>query len=368
MVIKNEARYQRQIRLKDFGREGQQKLANAKVLVIGAGGLGCPALLYLAAAGIGTLGIIDHDVVELSNLHRQILYSVNDIGRLKADCAAERLTQLNPDINIIPYPLQLSNQNAALLISKYDLVIDGSDNFPTRYMVNDACVLLNIPLVYGALSEHEGQTGVFNVADEEGIKVNYRDVFPNPPQEGEVLNCAEAGVLGFLPGLIGTMQAGEAIKLIAGIGEPLVNKMLIYDGYTNQSYQIKLTPEDQAHQTSPADLDAFLHMDYKWFCGIKGTTGAVQELDAEDFKKRAKNQNYTVIDVRETGESPEAEGFKYTKIPLSTIRRHIPELSEQKIILFCQSGVRSVIAAEILLETYPEKEFYSLKGGILRLS
>ena len=157
MAIKNEARYQRQIRLKDFGRAGQLKLSKAKVLVIGAGGLGCPALQYLAAAGIGTLGIIDHDTVELSNLHRQTLYAVGDIGRLKADCAAERLTQLNPDINIIPYPLQLSNQNAALLISKYDLVIDGSDNFPTRYMVNDACVLLNIPLIYGALSEHEGK-------------------------------------------------------------------------------------------------------------------------------------------------------------------------------------------------------------------
>jgi len=368
MAIINEARYQRQIRLKDFGQAGQQKLANAKVLVIGAGGLGCPALQYLAAAGIGTLGIIDHDTVELSNLHRQILYTVNDIGRLKADCAAERLSQLNPDITIIPYPLQLSNQNAALLISKFDLVIDGSDNFPTRYMVNDACVLLNIPLIYGALAEHEGQVGIFNVPDAEGTKVNYRDVFPNPPQEGEVLNCAEAGVLGFLPGIIGTMQAGEAIKLIGGVGEPLVNKMLIYNGYTNQSYQIKLTPEDEAHRTSPVDLDAFLHMDYKWFCGIKGTTGAVQELEAEDFRKRAKNDGYTVIDVREQGESPEAVGFTFTKIPLSSIRREIPNLEEQKIILFCQSGVRSVIAAELLLEAYPDKEFYSLKGGILRLA
>jgi len=368
MAIKNEARYQRQIRLKDFGHAGQQKLANAKVLVIGAGGLGCPALQYLAAAGIGTLGIIDQDVVELSNLHRQILYTVNDIGRLKADCAAERLSQLNPDINIIPYPLQLTNQNAVLLISKYDLVIDGSDNFPTRYMVNDACVLLNIPLIYGALSEHEGQVAIFNVEDEDGTKVNYRDVFPNPPQDGEVLNCAEAGVLGFLPGIIGTMQGGEAIKLIAGVGEPLVNKMLIYSGYNNQSYQVKLTPEDQAHQTSPPDLDAFLHMDYKWFCGIKGTTGAVEELEAEEFRKRAKAGGYAVIDVREPGESPEAVGFEFTKIPLSSIRRQIPSLKEQKIILFCQSGVRSVIAGEILLEAYPEKEFYSLRGGILRLS
>jgi len=368
MAIKNEARYQRQIRLKDFGRSGQQKLAKAKVLVIGAGGLGCPALLYLAAAGIGTLGIIDHDIVELSNLHRQTLYTVSDIGRLKADCAAEKLAQLNPDINIIPYPLQLGTQNAALLISKYDLVIDGSDNFPTRYMVNDACVLLNIPLIYGALSENEGQVSVFNVPDEYGTKVNYRDVFPNPPQEGEVLNCAEAGILGFLPGIIGTMQAGEAIKLLSGIGEPLVNKMMIYSGYTNQSYQVKLIPADDADQTSPADLDAFLHMDYKWFCGIKGTTGAVQELDAQEFRKLAKDSAYSVLDVREPGESPEAVGFPFRKVPLSAIRRQIPALDEQKIILFCQSGVRSIIAGEILLDAYPGKEFYSLKGGILRLS
>lgn len=366
MGIKGEARYQRQMLLKDFGHTGQQKLFNAKVLIIGAGGLGCPVLQYLAAAGVGTLGIVDHDVVELSNLHRQILYTVADVGRLKADCAAEKLKQFNPDISIISYPLQLTNQNAALLISKFDVVIDGSDNFPTRYMVNDACVLLNIPLIYAALSENEGQVAVFNVAGPTGIKVNYRDIFPDPPQPGEVLNCAEAGVLGVLPGIIGVMQASEAIKLISGLGNPLINKMLIYNSYSNQSYQLNLTPAD--HDTMPADLDAFLHMDYNWFCGIKTASGEVHEIAAEDFKEIMHDEDYMVIDVREPGESPEASGFAHIKLPLSALRRQVPELKANKVILFCHSGVRSIIAAEILLEAYPDKEFYSLKGGILRLS
>lgn len=367
MAIKGEARYQRQMLLKDFGKIGQRRLFKAKVLVIGAGGLGCPALQYLAAAGIGTLGIIDHDVVELNNLHRQILYTVADIGQLKADCAAERLRLLNPDITIIPYPLQLTNQNAALIFSKYDLVIDGTDNFPTRYLINDACVLLNIPLVYGAISDNEGQVAILNVAGADGLKVNYRDLFPEPPKPGEVLNCEEAGVLGVLPGIIGTMQAAEAIKLISGVGESLINKMMIYNVYKNMSYQIVLTPDRELHQTSPADLDAFLNMDYDWFCGIKTKSGKVHDIDVEEFRKLVKDREYMIIDVREPEEQPKATGFEYSKIPLSLIRKQVPVISENKVILFCHSGIRSVIAGEILLESYPEKEFYSLKGGVLRL-
>lgn len=367
MAIKGEARYQRQMLLKDFGRAGQQRLSKAKVLVIGAGGLGCPALQYLAAAGIGTLGIIDHDVVELNNLHRQILYTVADIGRLKADVATERLKLLNPEISIIPYPLQLTNQNAALILSKFDLVIDGTDNFPTRYMINDACVLLNLPLIYAALSESEGQVAILNVTGKDGNRVNYRDLFPEPPKPGEVLNCAEAGVLGVLPGIIGAMQAAEAIKLISGVGESLINKMMIYNAYKNMSYQIILTPDREVHQNLPVDLDAFLQMDYDWFCGIKTKSGAVNEIDAEEFITLAKNSEYTVLDVRELEEQPNVSGFKYIKVPLSLIRKQVPEIQENKVILFCHSGIRSVIAGEILLESYPGKEFYSLRGGLLRL-
>ena len=367
MKIKGEARYQRQIILKDFGIAGQEKLYKAKVLVIGAGGLGCPILQYLAAAGVGTLGIVDHDVVELSNLHRQILYTVADVGRLKADCAAERLSQFNPDIHIIPYPLQLNNQNAALILSKFDVIIDGSDNFPTRYMVNDACVLLNLPLVYGALSETEGQVAIFNVSGPDGNKVNYRDIFPNPPQPGEVLNCSEAGVLGVLPGIIGTMQAAEAIKLIAGIGAPLINQMLIYNLYHHQTYKINLKPGEENEIGMPSDLDAFLQTDYNWFCGIHNDNGEVKEMSQQEFKKINKEE-YAIIDVREPEELPLASGFEYIRIPLSSIRKQIPMIKKDKVLLFCHSGVRSVIAGELLLETYPDKEFYSLKGGVLRLN
>lgn len=366
MTIKGEARYQRQMLLKDFGRGGQRKLSRAKVLVVGAGGLGCPVLQYLAAAGIGTLGIVDHDVVELTNLHRQVLYTVSDIGQLKAEVAAKRLAQLNPDIDIIAYPLQLSNQNAALIFSKFDLVIDGSDNFPTRYMVNDACVLLHIPLIYAALYENEGQVAVFNVPGPGGFSINYRDLFPVPPQPGEVLNCAEAGVLGILPGIIGTMQAAEAIKVISGVGTALINKMLIYNAYTNLSYQIALTPDEKGHATLPADLNSFLKMDYDWFCGIKPANGRLKEIGADEFRKRINENEYSIIDVREMGETPEVTGFDYLKIPLSEIRRQVPGIPQQKVMLFCHSGIRSVIAGEILQEVYPEKEFYSLKGGIIR--
>ena len=366
-MIKGESRYQRQMQLKGFGTAGQQKLANAKVLVVGAGGLGCPVLQYLCAAGVGTVGIVDHDVVELTNLQRQVLYTVSDIGQLKADCAAGRMRQLNPEIEIIAYPLQLSNQNAALIISKFDIVIDGTDNFPARYMINDACVLLNIPLVYAALYENEGQVAIFNIPGKDGRKINYRDLFPEPPKPGEVLNCAEAGVLGVLPGIIGAMQAAEAIKLISGVGSPLINKMLIYNAYTNLSYQIELSADDQAHATLPADLDTFMQMDYNWFCGITNTGGKVVELETEEFKERMNSEVYTIIDVREQGETPEAKGFNYLRIPLSSIRKQVPDIEKNKIMLFCLSGIRSVIAGEILQEVYPDKEFYSLKGGILHL-
>lgn len=370
--LKGIARYQRQLLLADFGYAGQEKLYQAKVLVIGAGGLGCPILQYLAAAGVGTLGIVDHDVVELSNLHRQILYTPADIGRLKADCAAEKLQQFNPDIEVIAYPLQLNNQNAALILNKFDVIIDGSDNFPTRYMVNDACVLLNLPLIYGALSTAEGQVAVFNVADRTGVKVNYRDVFPVPPKAGEVLNCAEAGVLGVLPGIIGTLQAAEAIKLISGIGEPLINQLLIYNFYNHQTCKISLNPEASS-ATRPKDLDAFLQTDYRWFCGVRSGSAeeateepVVPEIAAEAFMELLGDPDYRIIDVRELSEFPAAD-FKHIRIPLSEIRKEVPLIPEEKVVLFCHSGVRSAIAGELLQHSYPGKEFYSLKGGIVRL-
>src|SRR5438552_936832 len=313
-------RYQRQIILPEFGEEGQQKLLKAKVLVIGAGGLGCPALQYLTAAGIGTIGIVDDDVVALNNLHRQVLYSVNDIGFSKAERAAKFLRGLNPEIKIVGYNERLNNQNALILFDEYDIIIDGTDNFSTRYMINDACVLLNKPLVYGAISQFEGQVSVFNFRQTENDEaINYRDIFPDPPKEGEVLNCAEAGVLGALPGIIGTMMANETIKLITGIGEPLANQLLTYNALNNQVYQLTLLPRKETRSLIPENEAAFLQMDYIWLCSSQITQS---EIDAYTFNGLIANGNVDVIDVREPDEMPVANEFSNIKIPLAQLSKN----------------------------------------------
>src|SRR6187551_2266018 len=276
-------RYHRQIILPEFGEEGQQKLIFAKVLVIGAGGLGCPALQYLTAAVIGTIGIVDDDTVALNNLHRQVLYSVNDIGSSKAERATQILQQLNPEIKIISYNERLTTQNALMIFDNFDIIIDGTDNFSTRYMINDACVLLNKPLVYGAISQFEGQVSVFknkNVND-----VNYRDIFPDPPKDGEVLNCAEAGVLGVLPGIIGTMMANETIKMITGIGEPLIDQLFTYNALNNQVYILKLSARQETRSLIPKNKQEFLKTDYEWLCASPIERG---EIDSDTFNRMVK--------------------------------------------------------------------------------
>ena len=230
----NYNRYQRQIQLKEIGQLGQEKITHAKVLMIGAGGLGCPALQYLAAAGVGTIGIVDFDVIEMSNLQRQILYTVDDIGQSKAITAAKKLSLLNPEIIIDVYNVQITNNNALEILENYDIIIDGSDNFATRYLINDACVLLDKPLIYGAVLRFEGQIGVFNLADETtNSKTNYRDLFPKPPDLDSSISCNDVGVLGVIPGIIGTMQATEALKIITGIGKSLTNKIISYNALEN---------------------------------------------------------------------------------------------------------------------------------------
>src|SRR5437867_6115833 len=296
-------RYQRQILLKEFDETGQQKLLQAKVLVIGGGGLGCPALQYLVAAGVGTIGIVDDDIVTLTNLHRQILYSTNDIGFSKAERATFKLQQLNPDIAITPYNFRLTNKNALEIIPGYDIVIDGTDNFSSRYMINDACVLLNKPLVYGAISRFEGQVGVFNCKPDDKIMgVNYRDLFPHPPKEGTILNCAEEGVLGVLPGIIGCMQASETIKLITGIGNPLINRLLTYNALTNQFYELALSPNKETAALIPKDEEAFANTDYDWLCSTHANNNF--EIDPLYFDALRNEKNITIIDVREYGEIP----------------------------------------------------------------
>ncbi|CAN5495781.1 molybdopterin-synthase adenylyltransferase MoeB [soil metagenome] len=359
-------RYQRQVILPELGEQGQQKLLQAKVLVIGAGGLGCPVLQYLAAAGVGTIGIVDDDVVALNNLHRQVLYSVADIGSAKAETAARVLSGLNPDINIIVHNTRLTTENALGLINAFDIIVDGTDNFATRYMINDACVLLDKPLVYGAISQFEGQVAVFNYSSKKnGEKINYRDIFPNPPKEGEVLNCAEAGVLGVLPGIIGSFMANETIKMITGIGELLAGQLLIYTALNNQVYTMKLSAGNNTRSLIPGDKEAFLNMDYNWLCAAPH---AELEIDANTFNDLlAKEKTANIIDVREPGEIPVVTEFATIKIPLGQLNNQTDLIESDTVILFCQSGKRSLQAAQTLSGIFGNtKKIYSLKGGIVQ--
>lgn len=360
---KSYERYQRQMLLKEIGEAGQQKLLQSKVLVIGAGGLGCPALQYLAAAGIGTIGIADDDVVSLTNLHRQVLFSTADIGLSKASRATAVLKSLNPDIEIIPYNFRITNQNALDIINEYDLIVDGTDNFSSRYIINDACVLLNKPLVYAAISRFEGQVAIFNYNGDKNEKpVNYRDLFPNPPLDGEVMNCSVAGVLGVLPGIIGSMQANETIKLITGIGQPLINRLLTYNALNNQSYEMCLSASDEAASFIPKDENAFKNFDYDRACSADNSF----EIDSNQFNTLLQKNNITVIDVREFDEQPLITEFPHLHIPLKQLSEKKSLLDGDILITFCQSGGRSMQAAKFLFDTFGAiKKVYSLKDGIL---
>ena len=355
-------RYQRQLILNEFGGEGQQKLSEASVLVVGAGGLGCPALQYLTAGGVGRIGIIDDDRIALHNLHRQILYTTDDIGLLKAEVAEKRLRCMNPEVQFRIYPVRLDNKNALGIITDYHFVVDATDNFATRYIVNDACVLLDKPLIYGAISMFEGQVAIFNVA-EAGQRVNYRHLFPKAPEPGSVLNCAEAGVMGVLPGIIGTMQAAETIKLIIGIGKPLVNQLLTYNLLRNESVVFDLTANADTELGLPKNWKEFEELDYGWFC--EGRTESVYEIDVHEFNSVLDKTATVIIDVREEGERPRITEFPHLNIPLSRLKADIPAIEHDTVIVFCQTGKRSAEAAKILSSTFGStKKILSLKGGI----
>ena len=355
------ARYQRQISLKELGEIGQQKLKAAKVLVVGAGGLGCPALLYLAGAGVGRIGIVDFDLVSLSNLHRQVLFTVHDIGLSKALRAGDILEQINPDIEIIVFNEKLNNDNAPDIFKGFDIVLDGTDNFASRYLINDACVILKKTLVYGAISRFEGQLSIFNHPPDSKSAVNYRDIFPEAPDDGEVLNCEEAGVIGVLPGIIGTMMANETIKLITGIGNKLVDRLLTYNSLNNHFFEIELLSSPETRKMIPENISVFKNFNYDWFCSAH----SAYELDQQDFEKMTQNENIQFVDVREAGETPEITDFKHIKIPFSVFKNQIPDIHAETIILFCQSGKRSAGAAEILSKHFGKsRKIYSLKDGI----
>lgn len=356
-------RYSRHLVLKDFGLKNQEKLKQASVLVIGAGGLGSPALLYLAAAGIGKIGMVDFDVVQESNLQRQVLFSTEDIGENKATAASRHLNKLNPFVTVVSIAEQLTSENAIGIIRDYDLVLDGSDNFPTRYLVNDACVLLSKPLVYGSILQYEGQLAVFNVPLKTGeISANYRDLFPVPPQPHEVPNCEQAGVLGVLPGMLGSMMANEAIKLITGIAEPMVNRLIIVDSLSLEMMTVKIPDRN-----SRADIKKLI--DYEQFCGInheKDKSLGMKEITVLELKQLIDTKSdFQLIDVREGYEYDQANiGGEH--IPMAEVPHNIDRIQTNKqVVVHCRSGGRSGNIIQWLEKNHGFENLYNLKGGIL---
>jgi sulfur-carrier protein adenylyltransferase/sulfurtransferase len=363
-------RYSRHLIMPEVGVEGQEKLKKGSVLCIGAGGLGSPAALYLAAAGVGTIGIVDFDVVDYSNLQRQIIHSTPDVGRSKLASAKDRLLALNPHLTVETYETALSSKNALDLFKPYDVILDGTDNFPTRYLVNDACVILGKPNAYGSIFRFEGQASVFAI--KEGPC--YRCLYPEPPPPGLVPSCAEGGVLGVLPGVIGTIQATEAIKLIIGIGEPLIGRFLIYDALRMKFRELKLKkdPDCPVCGTNPTVREL---IDYEQFCGVApsapevAVTGANEsetETTVTELKKKLDaKEDFFLLDVREPNEFKIGRIPGSTLIPLGEVPQRVSEIPRDKeIIVHCKMGGRSSKAAAFLRQQ-GYKNVKNLKGGIL---
>ena len=357
-------RYSRHLIMPEVGMDGQTRLKAAKVLCIGAGGLGSPLALYLAAAGVGTLGVVDFDVVDFTNLQRQIIHSTADVGRPKLQSAAEKIKAINPYVEVRPFETRLTSTNALDLFRQFDIVVDGTDNFPTRYLVNDACVLTGKPNVYGSIFRFEGQVSVF--ATEEGPC--YRCLYPEPPPPGLVPSCAEGGVLGILPGLVGVMQATEAIKLILGKGEPLIGRLLLVDALGMRFRELKLRknpdcPVCGVHRTITTLID------YNQFCGIRGeeqpvATSSMPEITVEELKLRQDaGEDIFVLDVREAHEYQISNLGGYL-IPLGDLPKRVNELdSSREIVAHCKMGGRSAKAVDFLRQAGFTK-VKNLQGGI----
>lgn len=346
--------YSRHFNLPEIGINGQQRLKAARVLCIGAGGLGSSTLLYLAAAGIGTIGIIDDDCVEASNLQRQVLYSYDDIGEKKVIAAQKRLQRLNPSIAITTHPLRLTQENALELLAQFDVIADGSDNFATRYLVNDACFRLKKPLVYASISQFDGQCSIFNVND----GVCYRCVFDSPPPPHLIPNCAEGGVLGVLPGVLGSIQATEVLKIILGIGKPLINRLLMYNALTMTFQELDITKNPDCrlcnHQETLPIQDT---------CNIDSSTK--NEITVEELRElQTTNKEFILLDVREPFEYDICH-LNGILIPLKSLPQHIFKLDKNKhIIVYCKHGIRSRYAADYL-QQHDFNTVSNLTGGII---
>jgi adenylyltransferase/sulfurtransferase len=359
-------RYSRHLIVPEVGVEGQRRLKDARILMVGAGGLGSPIGLYLAAAGVGRLGIVELDTVDVTNLQRQVLHGTKDVGRKKVESARDRIRDLNPHVEVVAHDAWLTSENALDLVSRYDLVVDGTDNFATRYLVNDACVLTGKPNVYGSIFRFEGQSTVFCTAD----GPCYRCLYPEPPPPGLVPSCAEGGVLGILPGLVGLIQATEAVKLVTGIGDPLVGRLLLVDALGMQFRTVKLRKDPRCPACGTRELKALV--DYQQFCGIGPAEPAddvpvmtVAELDA---RRRTGPSDLDLVDVREPHEWDigRIEGARLA--PLSSFAEALRSLdSARDVVVYCKSGVRSAKAVR-QLRAAGFRRVWNLEGGILRWS
>jgi adenylyltransferase/sulfurtransferase len=361
-------RYSRHLIMPEVGMEGQLKLKRARVLLVGTGGLGAPLGLYLAAAGVGRLGLVDFDVVDFTNLQRQVVFGTPDVGRRKLEAARERLSQLNPEIEIVTHETRLTSENALDILRDYEVVVDGTDNFPTRYLVNDACVLLGKPNVYGSIFRFEGQCTIFGLPD----GPCYRCLYPEPPPPGLVPSCAEGGVLGVLPGIVGAIQAMETIKLILGSGQPLAGRLLLFDALGMKFREVKLrkNPECPLCGTHPTITKL---VDYYEFCGLRGEESAaptvnLPELEPRELKARLdRGEDLFILDVREPHEYQICNLGGYL-LPLGELPRRVHELdSSREIVAHCRSGKRSAEAVDFLRKAGFRK-IWNLKGGILAWS
>jgi adenylyltransferase/sulfurtransferase len=361
------ARYSRHLIMPEVGMEGQKRLKAGSILLIGAGGLGSPLGLYLAAAGVGRLGLVDFDVVDFSNLQRQVLHGTPDVGRPKLHSAKDRLQAINPDVRIDLYETRLSSANALSIFEPYDIIIDGTDNFPTRYLVNDACVLLKKPNVYGSIFRFDGQASVFYP----GRGPCYRCVYPEPPPPGEVPSCAEGGVLGILPGLIGCIQATEGIKLLLGQGSPLIGRLLLYDALqmSFREFKVRRNPKCPVCGDQPTITRL---IDYEQFCGVRGqeapepAAASGDTITVEELKRRLdRGEDVFVLDVRNPEEIQICRLPGSTVIPLPTLPQRFAELDRNReIVVHCKSGVRSQKAIQFLRQQGFSK-LKNLTGGIL---
>ena len=361
-------RYGRHLVLPQVGTDGQRRLKNARVLLVGAGGLGSPAALYLSAAGVGTLGLVDFDVVDITNLQRQVIHGTSDLGRPKLDSASDRIRDINPHVHVEQFDTALNSTNALGIAKEFDVIVDGTDNFPTRYLVNDTCVLLGIPNAFGSVLRFEGQASVFATPD----GPCYRCLFREPPPPGLVPTCAEGGVLGVLPGLVGTIQATETIKLIVGAGDSLAGRLLLIDALTMQFRTINVQRDPECPACGTREIKELI--DYEAFCGVNAagessSTGRIRDISPRELAERIRSgEDMQLVDVREGWEWQIAQIPGARLIPIDELGQHAASLDpNREVVVFCKSGARSLRAAEQLLSA-GFGSVTNVSGGIQRWS